>query len=80
MRGFFDACFRNTIDRTRFFIAAFVVRAEDVPRSFLPDLMPIPIQGDRFDHFGNGEQVDRARSRRTGAIFALCPDDSRCYP
>jgi hypothetical protein len=56
--AFFDAWFRNTIDRTRFYITTFVVRAEDVPRSFLPDLMPIPIQGDRFDHFGNGERVD----------------------
>jgi hypothetical protein len=38
---------------------------------FWPDLMPIPIQGDHFDYFWNGERVDKVRNCRTGAIFAL---------
>lgn len=38
---------------------------------FWPDLMPIPIQGDHFDYFWNGERVDKVRNCRIGAIFAL---------
>jgi hypothetical protein len=38
---------------------------------FWPDLIPVPVQGDHFDYFWNGERVDRVRNCRTGAIFAL---------
>jgi hypothetical protein len=38
---------------------------------FWPDLMPVPIQGDHFDYFWNGDRVDKVRNCRTGAIFAL---------
>jgi hypothetical protein len=38
---------------------------------FSPDLIPVPILGDHFDYFWDGERVDRVRNCRTGAIFAL---------
>lgn len=38
---------------------------------FWPNLIPVPIQGDHFDYFWNGDRVDRVRNCRTGAIFAL---------